>query len=962
MSGTISFLGLDVNAAVLIIGVTTGLTYGLLAVGIVLIYRTSRVLNFAQGDLGALVAGLVPWLVGTVGLNYWLGLGIALSAAICAGVILEVIVMRRLAKAPRVIVLVATITCAQGFFIASLFVPVGNSASAVFPIPFHLTWTIGSTQISPPEVIILITVPVVCLALAAFFNFTSIGLASRAAVDNPEAALTAGVPIKRISLFAWTLASVLAALAGILVGPLQSVVQRTQVGPDLLVRAIAAAMFGGLASFTGALVGGIVIGVVEAIVLFSYTSQGTVDLVLFFLILAILLFRSRDLLARRGGGVASEDWSSVGSVKRLNPLIARKKKVWIFHGSALTFYVVVGIVVGFISTPTIQDDLASGFVFGIMALSLVVLTGYCGQISIGQSAFVAIGGLLGGRLAQIGGINWWVGLVVATIAGGVVAFAAGIPALRVRGIYLAVVTLAFATMASTWLFAQSWLVHVDDFGQSSLQLLRPTLGGLNFQGEQAYYFLALAALVLVAAATWGLRVSRLGRRMIAVRENELVAESQGISALRVKLTAFSVSGMIAALGGYLYAGLLVDFSDQSIFAPALALTIVSIAILGGVTTVTGAVMGGVFIVGLGNVIQPLFHGTLGTNFILIVGSVGLLVVVLQNPRGMSSEFFRSRNWVLEKLGLARMGPSEVPAGPSIAGGNEHEDGPGLASVRSSAVPRLTIEEPAIDDAVPAAVASRVPAIEVRDVSVVLGGLPILRGVSISAQPGEIVGVIGPNGAGKSTLFDVIGGQLAAKRGSILLGGVDVTRKPSWRRARHGLGRSFQQARLYPNSTVYETLRVAVDRGARDRSGHVGRRETFAKVEEVLDLMGLTAVANFDVRELSTGTRRIVELATIVCLGSRTILLDEPTAGVAQREVEAFRPVLTAIRDRLDATLLIIEHDFPTLASIVDRMYVLDAGVVIAAGSPEVLREDQQVIGAYLGADEVAIDRSDAVAR
>jgi len=962
MSGTISILGMDINGAVLIIGLTTGLTYGLLAVGIVLIYRTSRVLNFAQGDLGALVAGMVPWLVGTVGLNYWLGLGLALSAAICAGVILEVVIMRRLAKAPRVIVLIATIACAQAFFIASLFVPVGNSASAVFPIPFHLTWTIGSTQISPPEVIILITAPVVCLALAGFFKFTRIGLASRAAVDNPEAALTAGVPIKRISLFAWTLASVLAALAGVLVGPLQSVVERTQVGPDLLERAIAAAMFGGLASFTGALVGGIVIGVVEAIVLFNFTSQGTVDLVLFILILAILLFRSREILTRRGGGVVSEDWSSVGSVKRLNPPIARKKKVRIFHSAALMFYVVVGIVVGLVSTPTIQDDLASGLIFAIMALSLVVLTGYCGQISIGQSALVAIGALLGGRLEQIG-INWWLGLVVATFAGAIVAFAAGIPALRVRGIYLAVVTLAFATMASTWLFAQSWLVHVDDLGQSSLHLLRPTIGGVQFRSEQKYYFLALAALVLVAGATWGLRVSPIGRRMIAVRENELVAESQGISALRVKLTAFTLSGMIAELGGYLYAGLLVDFSDQSIFAPALALTLVSIAILGGVTTVTGSVMGGVLIVGLGNVIQPLFHGTLGTNFILIVGSLGLLAVVLQNPRGMSSEFFRNRDWVLEKLGLARLDPVAAPVGPLITPEDDHEEeGPGLTAIRPSAVFRLTVEEAAIDDGVSSGVAHRVPAIEVRDVDVVLGGVPILRDVSISAQPGEIIGLIGPNGAGKSTLFDVIGGHLAVKSGSILLAGVDVTRKPPWRRARHGLGRSFQQARLYPNSTVYETLRVAVDLNLHDHSGHRGRRDAFAKVEEVVELMGLDAVANSDIHELSTGTRRIVELATIVCLGSRTILLDEPTAGVAQREFEAFRPVLIAIRDRLDATLLIIEHDFPTLSSIVDQMYVLDAGVVIAKGSPEALREDQQVIGAYLGADEVAIDRSDAIAQ
>jgi ABC-type branched-subunit amino acid transport system ATPase component/ABC-type branched-subunit amino acid transport system permease subunit len=960
MSGTVSILGLQLNATVLMIGLTTGLTYSLLAMGVVLIYRTSRVLNFAQGDLGALLAGLVPWLVGTIGLDYWLGLAAAVAAAIAAGVVLEILIMRRLATAPRVIVLIATIACAQGFYIISLFVPVGNSASATFPIPFDLTATIGSVQISPPEVLILITVPIVCVALAAFFRFTRLGLASRAAVDNPEAALTAGVPIRRISLFAWVVAAVLAAVAGILVGPLQSVVQRTEVGPDLLERAIAAAMIGGLTSFTGALAGGIVVGVVEAIVLFNYPSQGTVDLVLFVLIIVILLVRRTSTLARRGGGVVSEDWSSVGSVKRLDPAIARQFRVRLFHGSALSVYVLIAVVIGLVTSPSIEDDLSSGFLFAIMALSLVVLTGYCGQISIGQSAFVAIGALVGGRLAQLSGINWWLGLVLASCAGGLIALVAGIPALRVRGINLAIVKLAFATMASTWLFAQPWLVNVNVFGESSLQLLRPSLGAIAFSGEKAYYFLSLIALILAAGATWLLRTSRLGRRMIAVRENELVAESQGISAMRVKLVAFALSGVLAALGGYLYGGLLVDFSDQSIFAPALGLTIVTMAIIGGVTTVSGAIIAGVAIVGLGDVIQPLFSGTFGTNLILIVSSVGLLLVILQNPSGMSSGFFRNRDWALRRLGLAQLPPSGRAAGP--AGDN----GPG--SVLAASAPLLSVVEP---DPAPGRAPLDTAALEVRGINVELGGLRILHDVSMSAMQGEIVGLIGSNGAGKSTLFDVIGGQLSPTSGRILLNGVDVTRQSPWRRAQHGLGRSFQQARLYPNSTVYETLLVAIDQRSRDvgRPEHPGlgthpprfRRygEHARQAEEILDLMGLGGVSNYDVRELSTGTRRIVELATIVCLGSRTILLDEPTAGVAQREVEAFRPVLTAIRDRLDATLLIIEHDFPTLASIVDRMYVLDAGLVIAEGPPTLLREDQKVISAYLGASETAIARSDS---
>jgi ABC-type branched-subunit amino acid transport system ATPase component len=249
-----------------------------------------------------------------------------------------------------------------------------------------------------------------------------------------------------------------------------------------------------------------------------------------------------------------------------------------------------------------------------------------------------------------------------------------------------------------------------------------------------------------------------------------------------------------------------------------------------------------------------------------------------------------------------------------------------------------------------------------------GGNTVLGGVSLSVAPGEVVGLVGPNGAGKTTLFDVLSGHQMALQGTVLFDGTDITRLPPERRARLGVGRTFQQAKLFDGLSVLECVQVALE--CTDPTEAVPallglpparamERRKRARATEVVDLMGLGAYAHLLVTELSTGMRRLLEIACVVALEPRVLLVDEPTAGIAQREVEAFSRVLLDVRTHLDATVVLIEHDLPLVTAVSDRMYVLAAGTLIAEGPPRRVRDDPAVISAYLGTDERIIARSGA---
>ena len=268
-----------------------------------------------------------------------------------------------------------------------------------------------------------------------------------------------------------------------------------------------------------------------------------------------------------------------------------------------------------------------------------------------------------------------------------------------------------------------------------------------------------------------------------------------------------------------------------------------------------------------------------------------------------------------------------------------------------------------------AVAETLPdaALDVRELSVSYGGIKAVDGVSFSAAPGSMIGLIGPNGAGKTTIFDAICGFAPIERGRILLAGVEITNRPPTEKARMGLGRSFQDARLFSSLTVRETLSCALERhmGMQDPLSTAlslpwirrAERKTATRVEELIELMGLSAFRDKFISELSTGSRRVVDLACTLAHEPTVLLLDEPSSGMAQKETEAMGPLLLQVKESTGCTMLLIEHDMPLITSVSDELIALETGQVIARGAPSKVTNDPKVVEAYLGTDQRIIARS-----
>ncbi len=925
--------GFDVTAEVVMLGAITGLTYGLLAMGLTLVYRTSRTVNFAHGEMGALPAIIIPVLVLGHGLTYWLALPTAIVAAVAAGALTEFLVIRRLRHAPRLIVLVATLGVAQILFFSNLVIPrEGALAGGVYPTPFDWRLTVGSFDLTPGHLLILFVAPLAAVGVSLFLSRTTLGMASRAAAENRDAAELTGVSVGKVTLVVWSLAGLLAGISAILVGPTQPLTAQAALGPTLMVRGLAAALIGGLSNFGIVFAAGIGLGVIERMVLWNFPTGGVVEFLFLGVVVVSLLVHRGLRQAARDGGQAT--WSLAGALRTLNTDLRAHPRVALARRVGTGALLVFAFVLPLLLQSGGRVLMSSVLLFAIMGLSLVVLIGMAGQVSLGQFTFVGLGAVVGARVIALG-YPPWISMLYAVGAAGLAALLVGIPALRVRGLFLAVSTLAFAVAAQRWLFRQGWLI-----GDSvNMEMARFEWMGIDFQDERNYYWLCLVALVGAVLFVSRLRRTGVGRAMMAVRDNEPTAATLSVPPRRVKLQAFVISGMLAGFAGYLYGGLLVSF-DSDIFGPGSSLDLVAMTIFGGVTSITGAILGALWVRG----IPFMFGSDIG----LLSTGAGLLLVLMVFPGGLASAAFRVRDWVVERL-------TGRPVDEAASG--DRAEGAERPELEPRPEPR-----PVLVDArdVP------VPALRAEDVVVRYGGNTAVDGVSLHAMPGEIVGLIGPNGAGKTSLFDVLSGQLRPDQGRVHLHGVDITRHRAEARARMGLGRSFQQARLFDEMPVIDAFKVALERHEPSElvpsvlglpPSRVAEAHKDLRAAELVELVGLGPFARRNVSELSTGTRRLAELGCIIALGADVILLDEPMAGIAQREVEAFVPVLREVRDHLDATFVVIDHDIPMITSLVDRLAVLANGRVIAEGPPEVAAADPAVVAAYLGADERAIGRS-----
>ncbi|GAA2302427.1 hypothetical protein GCM10010234_51710 [Streptomyces hawaiiensis] len=903
-------------------GLSVGGAAALTGIGLVVTYRATGVLNFAHGAIAMVCAYVLRQCVVEWGWPLWLGAAVTLLVlAPGLGVVLERFVFRPLAVLggdPA-----QTLVASIGVFVLL----VGGAA---------LLWGQGARDDAPVLVPDepwgqLAVVLVLTAGVAAVVRRTRFGRELRAVVDDRRLAVLGGVDADRVAATGWAFGSFTAGLTGVLLAPY---VRLDPYGLSLLVmEVVAVAVAARMRSLPVAVVVALGIGVAQSQLTRLHPSGwaepllravGTNLFVVALLVAALVLpgVGERDALPRTATARA-----------------ATPPGVWIVV--LVLFLLPLGLAGRDLHTSVQVPALA------VILLSLVVVTGRGGQISLGQAAYAGLGALFtallaAGRFPGLPALPELAALAVAVVLVAPLGLLTGWPAIGRRGLALALATFAVGVGVSRFVFAQP-------YATAGLALGRPA----GFDGDRAYYVLELLLLAVALLATHALRRGRTGRALAAMRDHERGAQAAGVRVPSLKLLAFVAGAALAALGGAML-GMGLRAFDAGAYDPVRGLLWFAAVVVLGADSTLGALAAAALLVGLD-------AGTRGGVAAALVGVLAILVG--RFPGGpyealrMTAEHLRPRRTpALTEAGLrarALLHPAEprparrapVPTGATgvaprakgagatgSAAGRERRDGEGRPEPRPMATARTGIaggREPGDGESRPdrrpmATAPAAAPLLTARDLHVRYGGFTALDGVDLGLSPGRITAVVGPNGAGKSTLFHCLAGTLRPGRGTVRLGGRDITALPAQARTRLGVARTFQQLAVFPSLTVAENVRVGAEQGRVADPG---------AVERTLRLFGLDGpVRARPAASLPTGTLRRVELARVLAGSPRVLLLDEPAAGLDTAEVTALARVLKALA--ADGTaLLVVEHDLDLVAGLADVVQVMTAGRIVASGPP-----------------------------
>jgi branched-chain amino acid transport system permease protein len=638
---------------ILFFGSCLGALYGLIGASVILVYRTNRIVNFAVAGLGAVPAVLSILLIVLKGLSWYVAFPLALIGGAALGALVDIVVIRRFSTAPRLILTVATIGIAQLLAYISFLIPIwlGTEGKpiSVIPTPFRdITLNLGSERFSGDYPFALFFVALVIGGLTLFFRYTRYGIALRASAENADRASLLGIPVKRVGTVAWTLAATLASITIFLRSTLVGVPIDGSLGPTVLLYALTAAVIARMESIPTALVAGMAIGILAQASVFSTGSDTLAGAIMLVVILVALLTQRQSLSRGQDSGV-----SSFKTVKEFKGIPFELRRV----SEVVTGRAVLGVVVAalalagpyLIGLPRV-GQLTLIVIYAIIAVSLVVLTGWAGQISLGQFGIVGIAAATAGGLAADHNVDFFLTLFAGIGAGALVAVLIGLPALRVQGLFLAVTTLAFAQAVSGYFLNVSYPIGRFLLPESGNRIRRPVLWGrIDLSGERAYYYFCLVFLVIVLLTASAYRRHRAGRVLIAVRDNARAAPSYSINLARSRLAAFAISGALASVGGVLL-GYQLGAIDRVTYGVASSLEIFIIAVVGGLTSLPGAVLGAA-------VIQSIkyFGESQIDNLSLLVTGPGILLVLLFLPGGFAEVAYRTRDaalrWVAARRGI-----------------------------------------------------------------------------------------------------------------------------------------------------------------------------------------------------------------------------------------------------------------------------------------------------------------------
>ena len=891
-----------------LLGLGLGALYSLASQGLMVIYRGSGVLSFAHGAIG-MVGAYIEWEVKVKHHQpWWLAWIASLLACAVLGALSHLLVMRQLRRASPLARIVATLGILIMLQSAAVLRYGARVTSVNSELPRKLLRPFGLI-ISVDRFILVGIAAAMSLALWAFYQYTRFGLSTTAVAENQRAASSVGLSPDWVATANWALGSALAGMAAILIAPIVQLQVANMT--NLVLAAMAAALVAGFRSFPIAFVAGVVIGVGQTELVRYVHTTGASNSLPFAVIIIWMIVRGQALPLR---DFFLQRLPAVGS--------GRVRPVLLAVVLAITTFVILIVPLRW------QDAFVGTFATAIVLLSIVVVTGYAGQLSLAQFALAGFGALIAGRLVDVRG--WPVPLAMLAGIAATVPLGAlfALPAVRARGINLAIVTLGLGTAIELMIFQNGRFVG----GFAGTKIGKPHLFGWDFNAIShpgRYAIVSMVAFVLMALMVGSMRRGRSGRRLLAVRTNERAAAALGISVPGAKVYAFALSAGIAAVGGILLAFRkdVVIYGNE--FTNFTSIPAVGWSFIGGIGYLFGPISGSTLAPGsLGAQISDvIFSGV--SKYIQLIGGAIVVLLVLQNQDGIARESINQLAFVGSKLKakFPKMG-------------------------RPSKVER--VELPPENTAVARELA-RPQVLQVSALTVRYGGVIAVDDVTFAVTPGRVVGLIGPNGAGKTSVIDAVTGFTRVAGGSVTLDGREMVGLTAAKRARAGLSRSFQSLELFEDSTVLDNLRAASD--PRDRLSYV--RDLVHPVSPPLPSSVVAAIREFgleenllrNVQDLAYGQRRLLAIARAVATQPSVLLLDEPAAGLGDIETAELAHLVRRLADDWGIAVLLVEHDMNFVMSVCDHIVVLDFGRQIAEGSPDEIRRDPAVVAAYLGESE-----------
>jgi ABC-type branched-subunit amino acid transport system ATPase component/branched-subunit amino acid ABC-type transport system permease component len=915
------------------LGFGVGSVYAAVGMGLVVTYKGTGIINFAAGAMGmwsayvydeARRSGNLMFPVVVIPeklkisdhIAFFPALVLALLSGAFIGLVAHFLVFRPLRKAPPLAKVVASVGLMLALQ-ALVVIRFKSTARSVDPILPNETVHIGGVDLPRDRLYITAITIAVAVILWAYFRYARLGLATRGAAENERAASLARFSPQFLAGTTWVISSFVVGLLLTLAAPLNGL--NTLGYVFAIVPALACALVGRLTSIGATVAAALVLGAIQSEITLlatrswwpSWGKTGLSDAVPFIIVIIVLFVLGRSLPTR--GATETQPLPEV--IKPRNrPLVI----------VALT---AAGVVALLVTSGSYRYGIITSMIVAISALSLMVLTGYVGQISLATAALAGTAGFALSKLTTDAGWPFPAAALMSALIATAFGIVVGIPALRIRGAQLAVVTLAAAIALERFIFRNPEFSKLEGNLIPDPSIFGFDLGvreGTNIARIQ-FGLLVLAVLVVVTVGVANLVRSATGRRFLAVRSNERAGAAVGINISAQKLIAFGIASFLAGISGVLIGYSRGQLSADS-FAALVGVSYLAFAYLGGITSVSGSMVAGalaplgIFFVIFDRLVD------VGSSYQLLAG-VSLILTAIFNPIGIAGA---TRENFMRMRARRRHEPiTPAPTGAATEAPVLEAERRAARSVRDATGPLL---------------------LETHDLSVTYGGVRAVDRLSLTIRAGTVVGLIGPNGAGKTSFIDGLTG-FTPTTGTITFDGKYIEDVPAHQRARRGLARTWQSVELFDDLTVGENLRVASE------SASIGsmladvvrpsRPVDLSHQQWALDLMGLGHLVDERPSNLSLGQQKLLGVARALAARPQLVLLDEPAAGLDTAESYALGQRLMDIVDA-GITVFLIDHDMGLVLEVCDYVYVLEFGRLLAEGTASEVRRNDVVIEAYLG--------------